>query len=76
MNSGIVMIGFALVLLSVGLMVTPSTANVVDIPCSTICGCTDIFQDTSTPGGMAGIGLPSEETATPVRAATSQIVQP
>ncbi len=38
MNTGIVMIGLALVLLSVALMVTPSDAARPDITCSHGCG--------------------------------------
>ncbi|MFA6333374.1 MAG: hypothetical protein WCX22_10500 [Methanoregula sp.] len=73
MNTGIVMIGFALVLLSLGLMVTPTAATAPDIPCSPGCGCTIIFQEIHAPGEVAGTGVNAEDFSMPASAATIQL---
>lgn len=58
MNTGIVMIGFALVLLSVGLISTPSSAAVQDNACSPYSG-NGIFSEDSVSicNGMGMIGM-------------------
>jgi hypothetical protein len=53
MNTGIVMIGLALILFSVALMVSPSDAPVPGTPSNPGCGC-PFVQDTGLAGPYAG----------------------
>ena len=62
MNTGIILIGLAFVMLSVGLMVSPASAALSDNACSPGCGSTipvkDISTDPADDGILKGSALP------------------
>jgi|WetSurMetagenome_2_1015567.scaffolds.fasta_scaffold436015_1 hypothetical protein len=69
MNTGIVMIGLALILLSVALMVSPSDAAVPGTSCNPGCGCPaftgeDVGQGWPYAGEESGECLPASTSTT------------
>jgi hypothetical protein len=70
MNTGIIMIGLALILFSVALMVSPSAAASPDTACSLGCGSTIFLPDHSVEqgcqsvGGDSGVSCIHEKTVT------------
>ncbi|MGA2122312.1 MAG: hypothetical protein ABSG49_09775 [Methanoregula sp.] len=70
MNTGIIMIGLALILFSVALMVSPSAAASPDTACSLGCGSTiflpnhSVEQGCQSAGGDCGISCIPEKIVT------------
>jgi len=73
MNTGIILIGLAFVMLSVGLMVSPATAALSDNACSHGCGSMVLFKDDSTDAIQAGVLIAS---ALPRSSKTGQLSAP
>jgi hypothetical protein len=75
MNTGIIMIGLALILFSVALMVSPSAAAGLD-PCSPGCGSAIFIQDQNGEQGYQSAGGDCGETCIPEKTMTGSASLP
>jgi len=74
MNTGIIMIGLALILLSVALMVSPSAAACPDAACSHGCGSAVFIQDQHP--GYRSAGWDCGENGIPEKTVTGSVSMP